>query len=840
MSQIIEARVFQKVDTLANWMANTLVLGKGEQAFVKSDLDDTPIVFKIGDGVKKFSELPYPDFSVRGKATTAAVWDGSKASGVYIPVADGTYNGIAVTLSDGYQILFWDGTTLIKVIYPLSLSGYLQTSTFTTNTVSSSNQLYNKSAMTLATGFVISGTNGLNASQSGGIIIRIPVNPALGGGKVSYFGIVGLGITGAKGYRFSDSAGVLVPGAFGNESASVALRTLTIPATAAFLDLTAKLGADTDTNPLDNIMVNYGTSSLPYEDFGTTQFLTKITPYFLEAYRLRRDATIASPGTSDTSVPNNLSVKGLIAVTKKPTNLALIDRWLDGYKLLQVSGSPTIYTSDDGLQNVAASTVVNLVDSLTNGFSYDGKSLSVLATRSSFFYSFRTPKIINDINFLPATPKTTLNVEIKSLASLSIIPRLWRVTGGGTTVTEIITEQTISVTAGVVTKIQFKDFDILGGHTAADVPSFHLRFHTQSGANFTAAIIIGRITISNIATDDLEFDNDEPRIVQKKYNISTSGNTSKPIIKIWGDSFVDEVNVAGSQVPFAVPMRLLMPDRTILTNGYAGYKSAQIRDKFFADMSANPQYLNATSIFWPGRNDLAKTGWPYIVLDIVKSMVNTLGHSRFLVGNPASDASGTNDESRATISNAEGIRYKDILLYESLCLQTFGSRFVNMRKALVEKYDFGGVSLTNAFTQPASGANVQIAVNSTSMFSSGVRLRIGFFPSDPMIGGFADVYTIQSIDSATLMTIRLDDEVGIPKRITSGNPVDNLVDTAALPDGFSAKTYLKVVTAIDYQDHNRDITPGSGRVDLGHTTTKMMATVTAPEWRNAIEAHNGF
>ena len=54
----IKARVWQKVDTLANWEANSLVIGPGEQAFV-IDGGGTPINFKIGDGTKKFSELPW-------------------------------------------------------------------------------------------------------------------------------------------------------------------------------------------------------------------------------------------------------------------------------------------------------------------------------------------------------------------------------------------------------------------------------------------------------------------------------------------------------------------------------------------------------------------------------------------------------------------------------------------------------------------------------------------------------------------------------------------------------------------------------------------------------------
>lgn len=59
MPQIIQARVFQKTDTLANWMSNPLVLGLGEQAFVVDD-DGNLITTKIGNGVDTFSNLNYP------------------------------------------------------------------------------------------------------------------------------------------------------------------------------------------------------------------------------------------------------------------------------------------------------------------------------------------------------------------------------------------------------------------------------------------------------------------------------------------------------------------------------------------------------------------------------------------------------------------------------------------------------------------------------------------------------------------------------------------------------------------------------------------------------------
>ncbi|MEI2291103.1 hypothetical protein [Sphingobacterium sp. ML3W] len=56
--EIIKARVWWKVDSEANWNANDLILGPGEPAWVVNTLDQGVNV-KVGNGEKKFSELPY-------------------------------------------------------------------------------------------------------------------------------------------------------------------------------------------------------------------------------------------------------------------------------------------------------------------------------------------------------------------------------------------------------------------------------------------------------------------------------------------------------------------------------------------------------------------------------------------------------------------------------------------------------------------------------------------------------------------------------------------------------------------------------------------------------------
>lgn len=115
--KIIEARVIQKIDTEANWMANPLILYKGEQAFV-SDKNN----FKIGDGTKTFSQLEYYyKGDILGSVSTTDDLN-AKPDGVYRAQTSGTYSGIVV--KEGYYTLLrktgTDWTLESEVKMPIS------------------------------------------------------------------------------------------------------------------------------------------------------------------------------------------------------------------------------------------------------------------------------------------------------------------------------------------------------------------------------------------------------------------------------------------------------------------------------------------------------------------------------------------------------------------------------------------------------------------------------------------------------------------------------------------------------------------------------------------------
>lgn len=111
----IKARVQQKTDTLANWMANDNIVLAGEQAFVVND-DGTPLNFKIGDGTKPFRDLPnWIDFSNAQRVSSVApgvLPAGPADETRYMEVTEiGTYtyggNTLATITEDGYKATFW-------------------------------------------------------------------------------------------------------------------------------------------------------------------------------------------------------------------------------------------------------------------------------------------------------------------------------------------------------------------------------------------------------------------------------------------------------------------------------------------------------------------------------------------------------------------------------------------------------------------------------------------------------------------------------------------------------------------------------------------------------------
>ena len=83
-TKTLKSRIKMKRDTSANWTKNDPVLLNGEIIIVDTDAGETR--YKIGDGTKKYSQLPFQDETVRnlinGKLDkTATAADSSKLNG---------------------------------------------------------------------------------------------------------------------------------------------------------------------------------------------------------------------------------------------------------------------------------------------------------------------------------------------------------------------------------------------------------------------------------------------------------------------------------------------------------------------------------------------------------------------------------------------------------------------------------------------------------------------------------------------------------------------------------------------------------------------------------------
>lgn len=120
MSEILQARVEQKVDTEANWLANPLILLSGECAFVEQ-VGGVPINFKIGDGTKTFADLPYWINYAANVVITPTSPGGTLpnpgSAGKVMFVSTGSYTNIGggtsplVAPANNLTLLFWNGTT---------------------------------------------------------------------------------------------------------------------------------------------------------------------------------------------------------------------------------------------------------------------------------------------------------------------------------------------------------------------------------------------------------------------------------------------------------------------------------------------------------------------------------------------------------------------------------------------------------------------------------------------------------------------------------------------------------------------------------------------------------
>nr|DAH09617.1 MAG TPA: hyaluronidase [Caudoviricetes sp.] len=113
MSDLYNTRIKLKRDTEENWTSKNPILLDGEMIIVKTN--DGKIRKKIGDGVKKFSELPYDEITidsaisttstnpVQNKVITLAL-DGKAGTAVATTSANGLMSNADKAKLDGIEL----------------------------------------------------------------------------------------------------------------------------------------------------------------------------------------------------------------------------------------------------------------------------------------------------------------------------------------------------------------------------------------------------------------------------------------------------------------------------------------------------------------------------------------------------------------------------------------------------------------------------------------------------------------------------------------------------------------------------------------------------------------
>lgn len=129
MSTFIEARVIQKIDTEQNWNTNELILYKGEIALVGDP--DRVYNIKVGNGFKKFRDLPYMVDYVNGLYTGIITPQSQVPSGVnnvFLVSEQGAYTnfGNVVLPKDNLGIIYKNGNNYTIQLIPIVSEEKLQ------------------------------------------------------------------------------------------------------------------------------------------------------------------------------------------------------------------------------------------------------------------------------------------------------------------------------------------------------------------------------------------------------------------------------------------------------------------------------------------------------------------------------------------------------------------------------------------------------------------------------------------------------------------------------------------------------------------------------------------
>lgn len=457
------------------------------------------------------------------------------------------------------------------------------------------------------------------------------------------------------------------------------------------------------------------------------------------------------------------------------TNLSLVDRWAS-YKKVPFNLADRFYNGD-GFQNSEFITYeLKKADTL---FGYSGNYINCkLGLTNNFWYFLDKTRFYNNPSFVTTV---YFNIELISPINRNISVRLFRVTATSTETS--ISTVNVTLTSNVKTIVPVS-MSLLGPNSVENVRGIEVRFFTQDLSVFSQDLYIGRIlsSVSPLSVGEIEKVADYQLLVRSNQNrIPEDINLTN--ISCWGDSLTAQ----------GYPELLkTVTSRSVVTRGYGGERSYQLRDRFLAQSNI----FTNTQVFWVGRNNYRTPLFIENVIDDLETMINSLGHNRFIVlsilnGDILAERRGTSD-------------FDKLIELDKKMSEIYGVRFLNIRMALINTFD-SGFKLTNTFIQPTIASNVQITLNTTTGLAATNVIRIGEI-------SLFDEYTIMSIDSSTLATIRLN----VSNRINVGANVQNEYYDF---NGQASTGYLKILKKQDSIDLIDGVIPNSLRTDFIHLTT---------------------
>lgn len=131
-------RIKNKRDTSANWESKNPVLLNGEIAIVDTASGETR--FKIGDGTKKYTQLPFQDEIMRNSKADLSIVDTLLPKSGGTMTGSVTMNGVALTENEDYGDTFPETASPGKIFFKnetenpaLLKTGGVMTGSITTN-----------------------------------------------------------------------------------------------------------------------------------------------------------------------------------------------------------------------------------------------------------------------------------------------------------------------------------------------------------------------------------------------------------------------------------------------------------------------------------------------------------------------------------------------------------------------------------------------------------------------------------------------------------------------------------------------------------------------------------